>query len=143
MFVSIFWLSCTNSKTCFSLYIVETAYYLYFDTVGIMFQAFFFCASGFNTSLCTKIPYCSLKRSAGVPRLQFNVPLLFVQFFSFGSQKSQQHSNQATSPGPFSTQLCQSDTFFGISFQVWIFVILGAVTWAATWVLNLKPAKVR
>ena len=35
----------------------------------------------------------------------------------------------------------QSDTFFGISFQVWLFVILGAVTWAATWVLNLKPAK--
>ena len=35
----------------------------------------------------------------------------------------------------------ESDTFFGISFQVWIFVILGAVTWAATWVLNLKPAK--
>ncbi|CAK9054913.1 unnamed protein product [Durusdinium trenchii] len=35
----------------------------------------------------------------------------------------------------------ESDTFFGISFQVWLFVILGAVTWAATWVLNLKPAK--
>ena len=43
----------------------------------------------------------------------------------------------------FFASIRQSDTFFGISFQVWIFVILGAVTWAATWVLNLKPAKDR
>ena len=40
-------------EICFSLYIVETTYYLYFDTVGIMFQATYFFASGFNTSRCT------------------------------------------------------------------------------------------
>merc|ERR1719284_259699 len=33
------------------------------------------------------------------------------------------------------------DTFMGITFQTWLFVILGAIPWAATWVLNLKPAK--
>eukprot|EP00930_Biecheleria_cincta_P079241 TRINITY_DN66_c0_g1_i4.p1 TRINITY_DN66_c0_g1~~TRINITY_DN66_c0_g1_i4.p1 ORF type:complete len:201 (+),score=49.76 TRINITY_DN66_c0_g1_i4:51-605(+) len=33
------------------------------------------------------------------------------------------------------------DTFMGITFQTWLFVLVGAVLWAATWVLNLKPAK--
>lgn len=33
------------------------------------------------------------------------------------------------------------DTFMGVTFQTWLFVIVGAIAWAATWVLNLKPAK--
>eukprot|EP00930_Biecheleria_cincta_P079236 TRINITY_DN66_c0_g1_i1.p1 TRINITY_DN66_c0_g1~~TRINITY_DN66_c0_g1_i1.p1 ORF type:complete len:185 (+),score=46.36 TRINITY_DN66_c0_g1_i1:63-617(+) len=33
------------------------------------------------------------------------------------------------------------DTFMGITFQTWLLVLVGAVFWAATWVLNLKPAK--
>jgi len=33
------------------------------------------------------------------------------------------------------------DTFMGVTFQTWLLVILGAIAWAATWVLNLKPAK--
>ncbi|CAE7568013.1 unnamed protein product [Symbiodinium natans] len=35
----------------------------------------------------------------------------------------------------------ESDTFFGISFPIWLFVIGGAVLWAVTWVLSIKPAK--
>lgn len=33
------------------------------------------------------------------------------------------------------------DTFMGVTFQTWLLVIVGAILWAATWVLNLKPAK--
>ncbi|CAE7246156.1 ML2 [Symbiodinium sp. CCMP2592] len=35
----------------------------------------------------------------------------------------------------------ESDTFMGISFPIWLFVIGGAVLWAVTWVLSIKPAK--
>eukprot|EP00931_Biecheleriopsis_adriatica_P116147 TRINITY_DN9182_c0_g3_i1.p1 TRINITY_DN9182_c0_g3~~TRINITY_DN9182_c0_g3_i1.p1 ORF type:complete len:176 (+),score=54.27 TRINITY_DN9182_c0_g3_i1:175-702(+) len=44
---------------------------------------------------------------------------------------------------PTRTKLAEkdADTFMGISFQAYLFVLLGAVTWAITWILNLKPAK--
>ncbi|CAE7782112.1 unnamed protein product [Symbiodinium sp. CCMP2592] len=35
----------------------------------------------------------------------------------------------------------ESDTFMGISFPIWLFVIGGAVLWALTWILSIKPAK--